>query len=81
MITRSITVSKNPAIERLGAARFVDCANRYSSSVLLMDGNYKINAKSLLGVIAMELGGGKTISLVADGADELESLDALCALL
>lgn len=81
MITRNITVSKHAAIERLGAARFVDCANRFSSSVLLVDGNYKVNAKSLLGVIAMELGGGKTISLVADGADELESLNALCALL
>lgn len=81
MITRNITVSKNAAVERLGAARFVDCANKFSSSVILMDESYKINAKSLLGVIAFELASGKNISVIADGEDELESVDALCALL
>lgn len=81
MTTRNITVQKNCAIERLGAARFVDCANRFSSSVTIVDNNYKINAKSLLGVIALQLSSGKQVSLIADGDDEAESLDALCAML
>ena len=38
------------------------------------------SAKSLLGVLSMGIADGTTISLIADGVDEAEALEALAKL-
>ena len=40
----------------------------------------RVNAKSLLGVLSMGIMDGSTISLIADGEDETEALEALAKL-
>ena len=41
----------------------------------------RVNAKSLLGVLSLGIVKGMTITLIADGTDEAEALDGLCALI
>lgn len=41
----------------------------------------KVNAKSLLGVLSLGIAKGDVITLIADGRDEDEALEGLCALI
>ena len=40
----------------------------------------RVNAKSLLGVLSLGIVGGTTITLIADGPDEKEAVEALSEL-
>ena len=41
----------------------------------------RVNAKSLLGVLSLGIVKGTTITLIADGVDEKEAVDALTSLI
>lgn len=60
---------------------FVQKANEFKSMISVIEGNRKANAKSLLGVMALELSEGMSVTLTADGPDEAEAINQLIALL
>ena len=53
-------------------AELVQVACQFSSSLYLVRGNHRINAKSIMGIMAFNPHNG-----VADGADEAEALTAM----
>jgi len=77
MITKSITVSKPAMIQNQGLARAIECANSYKSYLTLSNGEASVNAKSLLGFLALQLRVGMALDVTADGPDEIQALDAL----
>ena len=57
---------------------FVDIATTCKGRLLLESGDkFKVNAKSLLGVLSMGIAKGMTITLIADGQDEELALQGL----
>ena len=44
-------------------------------------GTRRINAKSIMGVMMLAAGKGSTVSIETDGADEVEAMAALLALI
>ena len=40
----------------------------------------RVNAKSLLGVLSLGIVKGMTITIIADGPDENQAIEGLCAL-
>ena len=52
-------------------------ANSYKSSIWVEKEDRRVNAKSLLGVLSLGITKDMTITLIADGADEVEALNGI----
>lgn len=74
MSRKEITVSD---ISSKGIAELIQLACLYNSEIILEDEHYRINAKSLMGVMAFHPAKGMPISIIATGDDELEALSAV----
>ncbi len=77
MMTRNIEVSNRIGLCAGPASFFIQEACSFQSSIWVEKGDRKVNAKSLLGLLSMGIRQGETITLSADGADELAALDGL----
>ncbi len=58
-------------------AEIVQIASQYKSEILLECDKYKINAKSIMGIIAFNPSDGMNVVISADGNDENDAVDAL----
>lgn len=58
-------------------AEIVQIASQYKSEILLEYDKYRINAKSIMGIIAFNPSEGMEVTIVADGNDENEAIGAL----
>ncbi len=58
-------------------AEIVQIASQYKSEVLLEYDKYKINAKSIMGIIAFNPSEGMNVTIAADGNDEGAAVNAL----
>ena len=81
MTVRETVVNNNVGLFARPATFFIQKANEYKCSIWVEKDDRRVNAKSLLGVLSMGIMDGSTISLIADGVDEAEALDALVKLI
>ena len=58
-------------------AELVQVACRFDSEIILESDNRRINAKSILGIMAFNPSKGMTVNIVAEGKDEDEALSAM----
>lgn len=79
MIERSVLV--NQSFEASSAALLVQAATRYKSRVSLVSEEKTANAKSIMGIISLELHGGNTVKIIADGEDEQEAIPEIESIL
>ena len=77
MMTQDVTIKNSVGLHARPATFFIQKANSYKSSIWVEKDDRSVNAKSLLGVLALGIVNGMTITLVADGPDEREALDGL----
>lgn len=77
MIEREVIVRLKTGLQARPAAQFVQEASRFSSDIFIIKEEKKINVKSIMGLMSLAIGSGKTITLAADGPDEEEALDAM----
>ena len=75
MNERTITV--NTSFDSAAAAQIVQQASRFKSRISLVAAEKTANAKSIMGIISMELKGGSTLTIIADGEDEQSALSEL----
>ncbi|HHW24225.1 MAG TPA: HPr family phosphocarrier protein [Bacillota bacterium] len=81
MISRNVTIQNSVGLHARPATFFIQKANSYKSSIWIEKDDRRVNAKSLLGVLSLGIVKGTTITLIADGVDEVEALDGLCDLI
>lgn len=80
MVSRDITIQYIKGLHARPAALFVQKADSYKSSIWIeKDEEWRVNAKSLVSVLALGITQGTTITLIADGIDEEAAIDGLCA--
>ncbi|WP_110112478.1 HPr family phosphocarrier protein [Bacillus sp. CGMCC 1.16541] len=77
MVEKQVDVLLKSGLQARPAAMFVQEANRFTSDVYLEKDGKKVNAKSIMGLMSLAIGAGSTVTLIADGADEQEALEAL----
>jgi phosphocarrier protein HPr len=58
-------------------ALFVQTANRFKSTITVMQGETSANAKSILNILTLGVGSGSVVTVVAEGEDADEALKAL----
>lgn len=59
------------------AGDFVEMASDFSSSIYLEVENRRINAKSIIGVLSMNLQDGDNVSVLVNGEDEKDAIETL----
>ncbi|MDR0948613.1 MAG: HPr family phosphocarrier protein [Lachnospiraceae bacterium] len=64
-------------LEARPVAMLVQVANRYKSSVYLETEDRKVNAKSIMGMMSIGLPNCKEITVITQGEDEQEAIDAI----
>ena len=77
MISRNVTIQNNVGLHARPATFFIQKANTFQSSIWVEKEDRRVNAKSLLGVLSLGITKGMTITLIADGSDEKEAVNAL----
>jgi len=81
MYMKEATVNNQVGLHARPATFFIQKANEFKSSIWVEKDERRVNAKSLLGVLSLGIVKGTAISLIADGADEKEAVDALVELI
>ena len=81
MYTREITVKNEVGLHARPATYFFQKANEFKSGIWVEKEERRVNAKSLLGVLSLGIMKGTTVTLIADGGDEKEAVDALADLI
>lgn len=71
MIRRAVTVQKADGLDARPIAMMVQKASQFSSMVHIEVGNKKVNAKSIMGMMSLNVGGGEQVVIITEGADEV----------
>lgn len=77
---REFVIINKLGIHARPAAMFVKTANRFQCDVFVEKDGERINGKSIMGLMMLAAGPGSRILVVCEGADGIEALDELEAL-
>ena len=81
MISKEVVISNQVGLHARPATFFIQKANEYKASIWVEKDDRRVNAKSLLGVLSLSIVKGTSITIIADGSDEAEAVEALSALI
>ena len=77
MSNKEIVISDVNRVYENPIAELVQVACQFDSNIVFENDNRKINAKSIMGIMAFNPTLGMTVNIVADGTDEKEALVAM----
>ena len=81
MYEKKATIMKPNGLCARPATFLIQRANEFKSSIWIEKDERRVNAKSLFGVLSLGVAQGATISIIADGSDEVVAVDTLCGLI
>ncbi len=81
MKTSTVTFHCEEALHMKAIAVLIQRASVYKSSIWLIRGDRRANAKSLLGVMSLGIENGTVVEIVAEGPDEEAALEDICSYL
>ena len=77
MVTKNMKIEIQSGLEARPVAMFVQTASQYDSSIYVEHENKRVNAKSIMGMMTLQLREGEEVLVKADGADEEEALEGI----
>ncbi|MGA1867038.1 MAG: phosphoenolpyruvate--protein phosphotransferase [bacterium] len=77
MSSRIITIKNIPGIHARIASKIVHFARRYEAELTFRNQNKTVNAKSILGLLALEANQGTSLEITTEGSDAEELLNAI----
>ena len=80
MTEKRVTITNRAGIHARPAAMLVQTANQFSSDIYFEKDSERINGKSIMGIITLGATYESELSIVAEGEDEAEAVDALSKL-
>ncbi|HML47314.1 MAG TPA: HPr family phosphocarrier protein [Clostridia bacterium] len=80
MIRKEIVIAGGEGLPARSAALLVQIACKFAARVLIEQGSKVINAKSMMGVLSLGIGGDDPLYVVTDGEDEQAAVDAIVQL-
>ena len=75
MIKKPITIQIASGLEARPVALLVQVASQYESKIYVEDGDKKVNAKSIMGMMTLGLASGESIVVSAEGSDEQAAIE------
>lgn len=79
MITQKVTIRNKLGLHARPASNFVKMAQSFKSSVEILKGEKRQNAKSMIGILGAGAKCGTEIELCANGEDEQDAMSRLVA--
>ena len=70
MIKKPITIQIADGLEARPTALLVQVASQYDSKIYVEIGDKKVNAKSIMGMMTLDMRNGGELTISADGIDE-----------
>ena len=80
MYTQEIIINNDVGLHARPATFFIQKANEFKCGIWVEKDDRRVNAKSLLGVLSLGIAKGSAITLIADGPDEKDAVNALVEL-
>ncbi len=80
MKERRVTIANKLGLHARAAAKVVHTASRFSSNITIASEDEEVNAKSILGLLTLAASKGSTLTVRAEGDDEIEAVEALARL-
>jgi phosphocarrier protein len=77
MITKQITIINKLGLHARAAAKLVNCASGYRSSVFIERNSQRVNGKSIMGVMMLAASKGSDLKVEVSGEDENAAMEAL----
>ena len=77
MISKNITINMPTDMEARPVALLVQVASQFESKIYVEYETKKVNAKSIMGMMALGLVPGQTVKVSADGADEAQAIESI----
>ena len=77
MISKNITINIPTDMEARPVALLVQVASQFESKIYVEYETKKVNAKSIMGMMALGLVPGQTVKVSADGADEAQAIESI----
>lgn len=81
MISKEVVVQNQVGLHARPATFFIQKANEFKSNIWIEKDERKVNAKSLLGVLSLGISKGTKITIITDGVDEENALNAIVDLI
>lgn len=75
------TIVVGASLDARKAAELVQTASKFNADVYVSIDEKKINAKSIMGTIALNMQEGQTAIVMAEGSDEAEAVEAVATFL
>ena len=80
MTSKAVVVSNQLGLHARAAARFVHLATRFVSQIRVARESRVMDGKSIMGILLLAAARGTTITISAEGLDEVDAVDALVRL-
>ncbi|MGI6161882.1 MAG: HPr family phosphocarrier protein [Christensenellales bacterium] len=80
MLHKVITINNQEGLRSRPAAMFVQTAGEFQSQIYIEVGNKRINGKSIIGLLSLNLQRGDAVRLLVTGEDEKEAMAAIVKL-
>ena len=80
MTERIIKVINRAGIHARPSALLVQTTKNFKSNIYIEKDSYRINAKSIIGIITLGAGYGTELKIITDGEDEEAAVEALVKL-
>ena len=77
MKSKEVKIKLESGLDARPAAMLVQVARQYNSSIYLINGEREINAKSIMGMMALTLQAGAEVLVRADGEDEDKAIEEI----
>ncbi len=77
MTKREITIQLPSGLEARPVAMLVQVASQFESEIHLESDGKTVNAKSIMGMMTLGLDVGEKVTVIAEGADELDAVDQI----
>ena len=75
MIKKPIIIQLASGLEPRPVAVLVQVASQYNSKIYVEDGDRKVNAKRIMGMMTLGLSAGESVVVSAEGEDEAEAIE------
>lgn len=80
MTSRTVTVVNQLGMHARAAAKFVHLASRYQARIVVGRPGREMDGKSIMGLLLLAAARGTTVTISADGVDEMAAIEALSEL-
>ena len=77
MIQRTVTIKNRAGLHTRPAAAIVKLASKFDSEFFIIKDGFRINGKSIIGVMTLAAAQGTTLELECDGPDEEQAMKEL----